>query len=64
MNNLINLESKFLLLTHSRGHTLDLIITRSDVDLVDDIVVKDPALSDHLAVLCKLKLTKLPEERR
>ena len=50
--------------THSRGHTLDLIITRSDVDLVDDIVVKDPALSDHLAVLCKLKLKKLPAERR
>ena len=59
-----NLKQHVTVPTHSRGHTLDLIITRSDVDLVDDIVVKNPALSDHLAVLCKLKLKKLPAERR
>ena len=44
--------------THSWGHTLDLIITRSEDDLVDGIVVRDPTLSDHFAVHCTLKLTK------
>ena len=30
--------------THSRGHTLDLIITRSEDDLVDGIVIRHPTL--------------------
>jgi ribosome biogenesis protein Nip4 len=50
--------------THNRGHILDLIITRAEDCLVSDIVVKHPVLSDHLAVHCKLKLKKLPAERR
>ena len=36
--------------THKNGHTLDLIITRSEESFVTDVVVNDPALSDHLAV--------------
>lgn len=44
--------------THCRGHTLVLIITPSEDDLVDSIVVRDPTLSDHFAVHCTLKITK------
>ncbi len=59
-----NLKQHVSLPTHNRGHILDLIITRAEDCLVSDIVVKDPVLSDHLAVHCKLKLKKLPAERR
>ena len=44
--------------THSRRHILDLIITRSEDDLVDSIVVRDSTLSDHFAVHCTMKLSK------
>ena len=59
-----NLKQHVSLPTHNRGQILDLIITRAEDCLVSDIVVKDPVLSDHLAVHCKLKLKKLPAERR
>ena len=39
-----NLEHK----THKNGHTLDLVITRSDDnDLIPHVSVTDPAISDH-----------------
>ena len=50
--------------THKNGHTLDLIITRSEDSFVTDVVVNDPALSDQLAVHCHLKLKKEPMEYR
>ena len=53
-----NLKQHVATPTHSRGHTLDLIITRSEDDLVDGIVVGDPPLPDHFAVHCTLKLSK------
>ena len=34
--------------THQKGHTLDLVITRSTDALVQDICIKDTCLSDHL----------------
>ena len=37
-----NLKQHVATPTHFRGHTLDLIITRSEDDLVDGIVVRDP----------------------
>lgn len=44
------------------GHTLDLIITRSVVELDDDLVrrvkVRDPCIADHFAVHCELHLQK------
>ena len=51
--------------THKKGHTLDLLITRADDDLVTSIEVRDPRpmLFDHLAVHCKLRLQKPPLER-
>ena len=36
--------------THNKGHTLDLLITRADDDLVTSIEVRDPMLFDHQAV--------------
>ena len=53
-----NLKQHVATPIHSRGHTLDLIITRSEDDLVDGIVVRDPPLSDHFTVHCTLKLSK------
>ena len=50
-----NLKQHVATPIHSRGHILDLIITRSEDDLVDGIVVRDP---DHFAVHCTLKLSK------
>ena len=45
--------------THSKAHTLDLIITRSDENLVHDIIL--PGLfSDHKVVTCKLDSPKPP----
>ena len=53
-----NLKQHVATPTHSRGHILDLIITRPEDDLVDGIVVRDPTLSDRFAVHCTLKLSK------
>lgn len=44
--------------THVHGHTLDLVITRSDEQIVSDFIISNPHISDHLAVQCKLLLTK------
>ena len=48
--------------THNKGHTLDLIITRSVVGLDDNLVrrvkVRDPCIADHFAVHCELHLQK------
>ena len=37
--------------THSSGHTLDLLLTRSDTTAISSTETTDPALSDHRAVL-------------
>ena len=42
--------------THSSGHVLDLLITKSS-SIVSDCVLTDPGLSDHLAFLCKLPVS-------
>ena len=49
--------------THKKGHTLDLIITRAVEELVTSVEIRDPMLSDHSAVHCKLRLKKPPLER-
>ena len=49
--------------THKHGHTLDLEISRSDDDFVTGVEIKDPLLSDHSAVHCKLRLKKPPLEQ-
>ena len=49
--------------THTSGHTLDLVITRSDDSLIKDTKVKDPVISDHLAIHCVLSIQK-PQFRK
>ena len=44
--------------THSKGHTLDLILTRSFQDLITDLSVTHYLPSDHAAVICYLKIGK------
>ena len=45
--------------THRNGHTLDLIITRSDeASLVSNVHITDPVISDHFAVHCALAIKK------
>ena len=46
--------------THKKNHTLDLIITRSNNELVGKPWLLDPQISDHFAVNCKLMITKQP----
>ena len=36
--------------THRLGHTLDLVITRSNDNLISDLVVNNPLVSDHHVV--------------
>lgn len=50
--------------THKKGHILDLIITRVVEELVTSIEIRDPMLSDHSAVHCKLRLKKPHLERK
>ena len=38
--------------THASGHTLDLVITGTDDPFIKDMKVKDPVISDHLAIHC------------
>ena len=46
--------------THEKGHTLDLIMTRSS----DDIILSEPAIVhlflDHFSISCNLSLSKPP----
>ena len=49
---------------HKSGHTLDLIITRSDECFASNFLVTDPVLSDHFSVTCTLTLAKPSFERK
>ena len=44
--------------THEHGHTLDLVITRSSENIICDINVHNPMISDHHAVLFRLVVDK------
>ncbi len=46
--------------THSAGHTLDLVITRANSLLVNEITVSDPGISDHCAITISLRIQKPP----
>ena len=52
-----NLKQHVLSATHVRGNTLDLIITPVISSVITDVTV-DSLLSDHHAILCRLKLPK------
>ena len=42
--------------THTHGHTLDLVITRSNETTVFDTSVTDLGISDHYAIVLKISL--------
>ncbi len=46
--------------THREGHTLDLIITREDENVLYSAPIVDFMISDHLSVLAKLHVPKPP----
>jgi len=46
--------------THRKGHTLDLIISQSNGNLVSDVKILNDAYSDHRVVLCKLNCPRPP----
>jgi len=48
--------------THLSGHMLDLVISRSEENIVSSVRVAN-YISDHAALLCNLKLVK-PEQRK
>ena len=44
--------------THTSGHTLDSVITRSSETIVRDLATQDAGISDHEAVIFTLHLQK------
>jgi len=49
--------------THRCKHTLDLIITRADDNIVSGLSVTDPVISDHFPVICNRSMRKPPNSR-
>ena len=50
--------------THKAGHILDLMITRSSENIISDVTVYEPQLSDHCGVKAQLHLVKPPPVRK
>ncbi len=46
--------------THKAGHTLDLLISRAESDLVESCAISDPGISDHSAINFNLRLPGPP----
>ena len=44
--------------THSKGHTLDLLITRGSDTLIQEITVKNMLISDHFWVHCSMSCSR------
>ncbi len=44
--------------THKEGHTIDLVITRSSEDIIRDLYVTNPVISDHSAIHFKITVPK------
>ena len=45
--------------THTKGHCLDAVISKSDSNLITNVSVCDPGISDHFAIMLKLHIIKL-----
>ena len=59
-----NLKQHIWVPTHKSGHTLDLIITRSEDSVATSFDVFNPVLSDHYLVSCVLSIPKISFERK
>ncbi|XP_077985142.1 uncharacterized protein LOC144439783 [Glandiceps talaboti] len=60
----VNLTQHVQQATHQRGHMLDLVITRTSENTVEDIKISDPVISDHFAVSFKIPVTKPKPTRK
>ena len=56
----VNLSQHVLGSTHRKGHTLDLIITQHNSNLVTDVRILNDVFSDHQVVTCKLNCPRPP----
>ena len=59
-----NLEQHVQSPSHKAGHILDLMITRPSENLISNVTVYDPHLSDHCSVKAQLHLMKPPPVRK
>ena len=59
-----NLTQHVMETTHRKGHTLDLLITRANEQLIQNQYVYDPDISDHFWVHCELPVIKLAPCRK
>ena len=50
--------------THKHSHMLDLLITRSEDNLVHKLAISVPNMSDHGAVHCKIMPAKQPFQKK
>ena len=50
--------------THINGHTLDLVITREEQTFIKNLLVFDPALSDHYMIRCNFVFSKSAAQER
>ena len=61
----VNLQQMITVPTHDEGHTLDHVITNYNDNLVGNIRVFNPGLSDHSAIVFKIQVPKpSPSKRR
>ena len=60
----LNLTQHVTAPTHIKGHTLDLIITRAQDDIISPVTHHPPVMSDHQPLIFHLQAPKLPPEKK
>src|SRR5271155_5747741 len=59
-----DLKQHITLPTHNRGHTLDLLITRSNSTIISDLDHTIPGISDHYAIKSSISVSAYPHLSR
>ena len=59
-----NLSQNVTSPTHNHGHTLDLVITRTDDETINKTAVTDPLISDHSAITLTLNTSRPPRPKK
>jgi hypothetical protein len=62
--NSLNLTQHVQDITHTKGHLLDLVLTRATEDIIHNLQVHAPILSDHAAIVFKLPVQAPPATRK
>ena len=60
----LHLEQHVKLPTHIHGHTLDLLISRCEDDLITGSVILPPALSDHHPIMSTLSINTVTNSKK